>query len=144
MSPRPKRYRKVERPPVIKGFRPFGSRQCFGLEVSLHFEEFESLKLADYDQCTHAQAAEKMGVSRPTFTRIYEEARRKIALAFVEGRPLHIRGGQAEFSEEWYHCRACQNDFTPVHDALWKAADCPICGSSEPERLTSDHLHDIR
>lgn len=140
MSPRPKRYRKVDRPPAITGFRPMGSRQCFGQEVILHFEEYESVKLADYDMCTHAQAAEKMGVSRPTFTRIYEAARQKIAQAFVEGRPLMIRGGQAQFTEEWYHCTGCGNDFTPVYDPSWDGMACPICGYLEPERLTSKHI----
>ncbi len=121
-----------------------GSRQCMGAEVLLHFEEYEALRLADYDLCTHAMAAERMGVSRPTFTRIYEEARRKVSTAFVESRPLLIEGGQVEFGESWFHCRECGNTFAPVGGAAWDKDICPLCQGPEPEPLTSDNINPKR
>ena len=38
-----------------------------------------------------------MNVSRPTLTRIYENARRTIAKALVEGKMIFIEGGNASF-----------------------------------------------
>ena len=38
-------------------------------------------------------AAGEMGVSRPTVTRIYASARKKIAQALAEGKAIHIEGG---------------------------------------------------
>lgn len=137
MSPRPKKFRKVEKPPTIKGFRPMGSRHCFGSEVEMHFEEFEALKLSDYDKLTHDEASQKMDVSRPTFTRIYEEARRKVATAFVENRPLIIEGGQVQFSEDWFICKHCKNTYAPVDKAQFDGVSCPLCSAARPERMST-------
>ena len=139
MSPRPKRYRIVERPPAIKGFRPIGSRHCVGRDVQLLYEEYEALKLADYLHCTHAEAASRMDVSRPTFTRIYDDARKKVALAFVESRPLMIIGGQVQFSEAWFFCKACSNTFAPVDPETFDGIGCPLCGHVRPELYTGDN-----
>lgn len=66
--------------------------------INVLFEEYEALRLADYVGLKHDEAAEKMNVSRPTFARIYESVRRKIAMAFVESRPIHFEVGSAFFS----------------------------------------------
>ena len=71
--PRPKRYRTIENPPIMEGFKPFGISMTDLEPVILLFEEYESMRLADYLGLTQEQAAEKMNVSRPTFTRIYEK-----------------------------------------------------------------------
>ena len=42
---------------------------------------------------TQEQCAERMGISRPTVTRIYNEARRKVADMLVNSRNLTISGG---------------------------------------------------
>ena len=66
--------------------------------VVLLYEEYEALRLADYDALKHDEAAVKMKVSRPTFARIYENVRKKIAKAFVESRPIKFDAGCAYFS----------------------------------------------
>jgi predicted DNA-binding protein (UPF0251 family)/predicted Fe-Mo cluster-binding NifX family protein len=66
--------------------------------IDILFEEYEALRLADYVGLKHDEAAEKMNVSRPTFARIYESVRKKIAMAFVESRPIHFEVGSAFFS----------------------------------------------
>lgn len=90
MSPKLKVLRRVSNPPVIKGFKPYGSNSANVISepVNLLYEEYESLRLSDYEGCTHHQASVMMGVSRPTFTRIYASALQKIAAAFVEGRQI--------------------------------------------------------
>ena len=72
--PRPKRNRCIEHPPIMEGFKPFGIPMTKLEPIILLYEEYESMRLADYEGLTQAQAAEQMQVSRPTFTRIYEKA----------------------------------------------------------------------
>ena len=38
-------------------------------------------------------AAELMEISRPTFSRLIESARKKIAIMIIEGKALNIEGG---------------------------------------------------
>lgn len=56
-------------------------------------DEFEALRQADLVGLYQRQAAEQMGVSRPTFSRIIESAHRKVADALVHGKALRIEGG---------------------------------------------------
>ena len=77
--------------PNVIVFEPAG---CVpGGTVSLTYDEYEVIRLLDYMQMTQEQCAYRMGISRPTVTRIYEEARRKIADMLVNGRALSIGGG---------------------------------------------------
>lgn len=85
--------RRVERPPEVTYFKPAGAPVRLLQEIALTLDEFEALRLADYEGLYQEQAAEKMGVSRPTFSRIVESARKKIADALVNGRALRIGGG---------------------------------------------------
>lgn len=61
--------------------------------VVMTLDEFEALRLADLVGLYQEQAAEEMGVSRPTFSRIVESAHRKVADALVHGKALRIEGG---------------------------------------------------
>ncbi|MCU4157301.1 DUF134 domain-containing protein [Carboxylicivirga sp. A043] len=106
--PRPKRKRLIEHPPPIDGFKPFGVPIQNLEPVILLYEEYEAMRLADYEGMNQEQAAEKMQVSRPTFTRIYDRARRNVAKAFVEGKALMIEGGDFHSENYWYKCEACQ------------------------------------
>lgn len=132
MSPRNKTLRKVVNPPLIKGFKPFGAESGKGNAepVVLLFEEYEALRLCDYDACNQLQASVMMGVSRPTFTRIYASALQKIAIAFVEGRMITIKGGRVYFDSDWYHCKICDCHFNNP-DKDQKINNCPLCGSIE-------------
>lgn len=100
--------------------------------ISIQYEEYEALRLADYDAYSHLQAAEKMNVSRPTFTRIYEKVRKKLAQAFVEGRPMFIEGGDVEFDKQWYRCQDCNTVF---HVSSEVNISCGACGSQQVEHL---------
>ena len=56
-------------------------------------DEFESLRLADLEGLYQEEASARMKVSRSTFSRIVETARRKVADALVHGKVLGIEGG---------------------------------------------------
>lgn len=130
--PRLKRTRRVSNPPVIKGFKPYGSllTQQAADPVYLLLEEYEALRLCDYDKCNHDSASEIMNVSRPTFTRIYAAARQKIAMAFVEGRMISIEGGKVYFDSDWYFCDHCGCTFNNPEKGN-EVYNCPLCGSTK-------------
>lgn len=75
-------------------FRPEGvdSSPCQE-EVFLSLDEYESLRLADLEGLYQERAASHMNVSRQTFGRIVEAARRKVADVIVNGKILRIKGG---------------------------------------------------
>ena len=128
--PRKKRQRRLLAPPSVKGFSVFGPKNR-AQQVVLFFEEYEAIKLLDYDNLTQEEAAVCMEVSRPTLTRIYESARNKVAQAMVEGKDLIIRGGNFQFDENWYCCNSCKAKFN-----MAKAGEnCPVCNSKEIESL---------
>lgn len=105
----------------------FGSRGRKANELILHLEEYEAIRLLDYQQLTQEEAAVYMNVSRPTLTRIYEEARKKVATAFVEGRDLLIRGGDIYFDKNWYKCNHCKASFSDYSENV---ESCALCGSN--------------
>ena len=136
MSPRIKVLRKVLSPPVIKGFKPYGLQagQQHTELVNLLYEEYEALRLSDYDKLNHQQASIMMGVSRPTFTRIYASALQKVATAMVEGRQISIEGGKVYFDSDWYQCNGCGCNFNnPQKDKAIQ--NCPLCGHLQIERF---------
>ncbi len=139
MTPRIKTLRKVSSPPAIKGLKPYGPdiNSKKSEQVILLYEEYEALKLCDYDMYNHVDASILMGVSRPTFTRIFSSARQKIAKALVEGKQISIEGGKVYFDSDWYKCKACACNFNnPEKDQ--KITNCPLCGSSKIASYESD------
>ncbi len=132
MSRRIRRIRKVLNPPTVKGFKPFDKNEkvSFPNSVVLLYDEYEAIRLCDYDLHTHFQASVIMGISRPTFTRIFGSARQKIAKAIIEGLPLTIEGGKVYFDSDWYRCNQCGCDFSNP-EMILGITDCPLCGSKE-------------
>lgn len=105
--PRPQKSRKVCNPPKMQGFKPFGIAVCETEHIVMQYDEYEAIKLVNYDNLPQEEAAERMEVSRPTLTRIYNSALKKIAQAFVEGKSIIIEGGNFEFDKDWYKCKKC-------------------------------------
>jgi len=140
MSPRTKRLRKISNPPSIKGFKPYGPDIKTQKEpIYLYYEEYEALRLCDYDLLNHHQSCITMGVSRPTFTRIYASLRQKIATAFVEGRPIVIEGGKVYFDSDWFRCEECYCFFSNSEKDK-NIHNCPLCNSPKIATYTSNEL----
>lgn len=93
---RPKSCRRVGSQPDITYFKPRGVPLSELEEVVLTVDEFEAIKLADLDGLYQEEAAVKMNVSRPTFSRVISSGHRKIAEALVQGKALRIEGGKVE------------------------------------------------
>lgn len=125
---RPKTIRKIDAPPKFKGYKPYGYYAEESEPVELLYEEFEALRLCDYKLFTQLEAAGLMKISRPTLTRIYESARRKVATAFSEARVIKVKGGKVYFNKKWYECNNCFCHFTnPEKNKIIKK--CPLCES---------------
>ena len=89
--PRPQKQRCICSLPRAGGFTPQGCEASGS--VNLTYDEYEVIRLLDHMQMTQEQCAGRMGISRPTVTRIYDEARRKVADMLVNSRSLTISGG---------------------------------------------------
>jgi len=94
--PRPKRPRCIVSRPITKGFIPDGILKTD--EVILSLEEFEAIRLSDFEGMDQSQAATLMNVSRQTFGRILKSARFNLAKALVMGQRLKVKGGCYEMS----------------------------------------------
>jgi len=129
--PRPVRSRKIHNPPKMAGFKPFGMPLSELEVVVFHFDEYESINLVNYQNLQQDKAAEKMGVSRPTFTRVYNRALKKIARAFVECMAIQIEGGNVEFEKQWYKCNKCFK----LIDGLENHIKCKGCDSFDNKEL---------
>lgn len=130
---RRKRLRKVVAPPKFEGYKPYGHKGGSNGSVDLLYEEYEAIKLADYDLMNHNEASLLMGVSRPTFARIYESARRKIAVALVETKEIKSVFGNATLEGNWYLCEKCNAKFTMPTSQV--SNECPICQAPKIELL---------
>ena len=62
-------------------------------EIMIEEDELEALKLYEVDDLDQTQAAEKMGVSQPTFARILDSANKKMARALIKGKAIRINVG---------------------------------------------------
>ncbi len=88
--PRPCNFRHVECLPRTACFKPAGKPARMLDEVLLGLDEIESIRLADLDGLYHEQAAEQMKISRSTFSRVIEQARRKVADALIHGKVIRM------------------------------------------------------
>lgn len=93
--PRPCKNRFISGRPGSVVYKPAGipARQLQWLSLGL--DEFETIRLLDYEGLDQEKVAELMGVSRPTVTRIYGSARKKIAQTLTEGKAIRIEMGSA-------------------------------------------------
>ncbi|WP_130869391.1 DUF134 domain-containing protein [Intestinimonas massiliensis (ex Afouda et al. 2020)] len=89
--PRPKKCRRICALPRCSSFGPLEGERSEPVGMAL--EEYEAIRLIDLLGCTQEECARQMGVARSTVQQVYDQARRKLALALVEGRRLVISGG---------------------------------------------------
>lgn len=126
--PRPQKERKVQEPPKIQGMKPVGVPAMLLERVLLSLDEYEAVRLADYDGRDHQEAADIMGISRPTFTRLIERARKKMAEAIVDVKELVIEGGNYSFTTQLLRCLDC-NELTRFDRPQNVIESCSSCGS---------------
>lgn len=89
--PRPRKNRKVCALPKNTCFGPRGG--CIKEQVSMAMDEYEAIRLIDYEGLTQEECASQMEIARTTVQSIYSKARKKLAKCIVDGESLHIGGG---------------------------------------------------
>ena len=89
---RPKKYRIVQKDPRINQFSPRG-KPGRPDEAVLTMDEFEAIRLADFEGHSQEKAAKSMRISQETFSRVLNKARRQVADAIVNGKIIKIQGG---------------------------------------------------
>jgi predicted DNA-binding protein (UPF0251 family) len=90
----------VEAAPCAVFYKPQGipMRELESLVLSV--EGLEALRLVDGERMQQVEAADRMGVSRPTLSRILGEARNTVATALFEGKAIRVDGGEYLLSSE--------------------------------------------
>ena len=87
---RPKKTRWIKCSPAERFFKPNAKNEK---AIILTLDEFEAVRLLDYERLSQVQAAKEMHVHRSTVSRIVSSARQKIAQALVDIKALKIEGG---------------------------------------------------
>ena len=125
---RPQKNRTVQEPPKIQGMKPIGVPASFLDKVILSIDEYEAIRLADFKGLEHEKASEIMGISRPTFTRLIEKARCKLAESIVAVKELIIEGGSFSFVNDLIRCLDC-GEVSRFDDTNFIPETCPNCDS---------------
>ena len=102
--PRPIKWRCVGFVPQVTYFKPVGIPLRSLEDVCLTVEEAEAIRLRDLEGLEQEECAERMHISRPTFQRVLESARQKIADALVSGKAIRIEGGNFEMAVRRFRC----------------------------------------
>jgi predicted DNA-binding protein (UPF0251 family) len=76
----------------VNYFKPRGVPMTSLESVGLSIDEFEAIRLKDLEGLEQTAAADSMRISQPTFHRIIEAARKKVADALVNGKAIRIEG----------------------------------------------------
>jgi predicted DNA-binding protein (UPF0251 family) len=98
--PRPQKSRLVATRPEISHFNPQRVAARDAAIARLTLDQFEAIRLSDLLNLTYDKAGRQMGVSRATFGRIIQSARKVIADAIVNGKAISIGGGSYTFADK--------------------------------------------
>jgi predicted DNA-binding protein (UPF0251 family) len=91
MSGRKKIERKIEVDHSGVCFKPCGVKKSVLERTYLLEDEMEAIRLADFEGLYQQECADRMEISRPTFSRLIESARKKIADALLNTKALNIQ-----------------------------------------------------
>lgn len=135
--PRPQKCRTITGQPASSIFKPAGIPKCDLEEVVLTLDEFEAMRLADFEGLYQDAAAESMNISRQTFGNILASAHRKIADCLIHGKSLRIEGGAVDTNRRLFVCKACNHRWS-TEQMEHAQGFCPACGNSELKNAQSN------
>lgn len=132
---RPTKWRKIENIPTVPYFVPAETGIEEVEENILLLEEIEAVRLKDLEGLEQTECAQHMEVSRPTFQRILLSAREKIADSLINGKAIHIEGGNYTRNICSVICAECDISWKESFENLQKIKEgdyvCPNCGSKK-------------
>ena len=140
--PRPPKFRRVAFLPNVTYFKPAGIPLRALGEVQLSVEEAEAIRLKDLESLEQEEGAKRMNISRPTFQRVLEAARLKIADALLHGKVIKIEGGNYEMATRRFRCNVGHEWDVPSETIIaGRPESCPTCSTSEviPLEINGSH-----
>ena len=121
-------WRKVSSLPLVNYFKPAGIRMAELSEVQLLVEEAEAIRLKDLEGLEQEDCAQKMNISRSTFSRLLDSARQKIADALLNGKAIRIEGGNFEMAIRRFRCLEGHEWEVPFETMISAPPEvCPEC-----------------
>lgn len=128
--------RKVSFIPLITCFKPAGIPPADLEEVQLLIEEAEAIRLKDIEGLEQEECACKMSISRSTFSRILDSARKKTADALLNGKTIRIEGGSFEMASRRFRCLNGHEWEAPFEIMTRTPPQlCPTCNTPRIEPL---------
>jgi predicted DNA-binding protein (UPF0251 family) len=126
---RPEKLRCVGQLPAIGLFRPVGIPASALEDVRVSLEELESIRLKDLEGLEQEECAQQMHISRPTFHRILESGRKKLADALINGKAIQIVGGNFELAQRLFKCGNDGHEWNVPFETLAQKIplSCPKC-----------------
>jgi predicted DNA-binding protein (UPF0251 family) len=136
--PRPFICRRINFKPGTDYFKPMSIPMGVLEEVNLRMDEFEAIRLADFEGLYQEEAAEKMNVSRQTFGNIINSAHKKIAEALIKTKALKIEGGVYSMTGmKKFRCYDCKHSWE-IPYGTGRPRNCPQCKSVNIHRAEED------
>jgi predicted DNA-binding protein (UPF0251 family) len=134
---RPQKDRFIAFKPDISYFKPRGIPMVELDEVKLTVDEREAIRLSDLLGLSHEEAGRSMGVSRATFGRIVQRARKAVADALINGKAINVEGGNYKMisGPRLFRCADCDHNWEEPM-GTGRPEECPEC--------RCDHLYRIR
>ncbi|MDD4343998.1 MAG: DUF134 domain-containing protein [Eubacteriales bacterium] len=105
--PRPRRRRRVCELPKRNLFGPLKGSVDENQIITLSIDEYEAIRLIDFEGLNQEECAERMDVARTTVQGIYNTARKKIAISLVDGILMKIEGGDYLLCEDKKPGQSC-------------------------------------
>ena len=98
--PRPQSTKRILKELEERFFKPRGVPLARLEQVRLTLDGLEAIRLADLEGLYHEEAARRMGISRATYERVLNAARKAVAEALVQGKAVEISGGSVDRREQ--------------------------------------------
>lgn len=90
---RPKKKRNICSLPNKNKFGPLDIEKNKRDVLNMTIDEYETIRLIDYEGLTQEECSIQMDIARATVQRIYSSARKKLSKLLVSGKVLLIDGG---------------------------------------------------
>ena len=127
---RPQLWRRVSCIPQVTFFKPAGIPLTGLNETYLLVEEAEAIRLKDLEGLEQEKCAQRMNISRSTFSRILDSARQKIADTLLNGKAIRIEGGNFEMATRRFRCLQGHEWDVPFETLISAPPEfCPRCNT---------------
>ncbi|WP_319371643.1 DUF134 domain-containing protein [uncultured Ilyobacter sp.] len=83
-----------------KIFKPAGIPRKELHIISIYLDEFEAIRLCDFEEKSQIEASEVMGVSRGTVQRLLQSGRKKIVDALLNTKAINIKNSCEDIKEK--------------------------------------------